>query len=70
MSIEKQAVETISLTLTAYIDGLVAELANDERISLPSFRNKLRSYNLCRENLVYSLEFLKEIVEEHNKLKG
>lgn len=67
MNIERQAIETISDTLCAYIDGMVSELANDERINLPTFRNRVRAYNLCRENLVYSLEFLKEIVEEHNR---
>jgi len=67
MNIETQALQALTDSLSTYIDSLIAEDANRSDVSLPEFRNRLRAYNLCKENIVYSLDYLRELISERQK---
>lgn len=62
--ITTHALRTLSTVLCQYIDHLTEASATDENVTFDEFRERATAYDLCRDNLTYSIDYLIELIQE------
>ena len=67
--ITTQALRTLSTVLSQYIDHLTETSAKDPSVTLEEFQERATAYDLCRDNLTYSIEYLIELIQETEQKK-